>query len=116
MTRPANPEAAAAVETLEAATNELIECIQEEALAREHRDRCKTALEAHRAFLIVQGVDGKNQPERDARLALLLEEQTDAVADAEADLTRAAASLRVAQAQHQLARYRVRAAIAWAPQ
>jgi hypothetical protein len=69
----------------------------------------KRALELAEADKLCEGVDGKNEAQRVARLRLELEAEYAALAEAEDALTDARCSLEVARLEWELARYKVRA-------
>ena len=68
----------------------------------------KRALELAQARLLIDGVDGKNEAQRNAVMRLELVSQHDALATAEDALAEARCSLECAQLEWDLARYMVR--------
>ena len=69
----------------------------------------KRALELAEAVKLCEGVDGKNDRERTAKLRLELSAETAALARAEDALTEARGAYEVARLEWDLARYSVRA-------
>ncbi len=69
----------------------------------------KRALELAESRKTCDGVDGKNERERSAKLRLELSTEYTALAEAEDALTEARCSLEVARLEWELARYKVRA-------
>ncbi|MDQ3397548.1 MAG: hypothetical protein M3511_07215 [Deinococcota bacterium] len=69
----------------------------------------KRALELARARLICQGVEGKNEAQREAVMRLELQTEHDALFQAEVALTEARCTLDRARLEWDLARYTVRA-------
>ncbi len=68
----------------------------------------KRGLELAEALKLCEGVEGKNEKERAARLRLELSTEYTALAEAEDALTEARCSLEVARLEWDLARYSVR--------
>lgn len=69
----------------------------------------KRALELAEALKLCEGVEGKNEAQRDAKLRLELAVEYTALAEAEDALTEARCALEVARLEWDLARYSVRA-------
>ncbi len=69
----------------------------------------KRALELAEAVKLCEGVEGKNERERTAKLRLELSEEYTALAEAEDALTEARCAYEIARLEWELARYKVRA-------
>ena len=69
----------------------------------------KRALELAKAHKLCEGVEGKNEAQREAKLRLELEAEHTALAEAEDALTEARCSLDTAKLEWDLARYQVKA-------
>ncbi len=69
----------------------------------------KRALELAEAFKLCEGVDGKNDRERTAKLRLELSAETTALHEAEDALTEARCTYEVARLEWDLVRYELRA-------
>ncbi len=69
----------------------------------------KRGLELSKALKLCEGVDGKNDKERTAKLRLELTSEYAALAEAEDALTEARCAFEVARLEWDLARYQVRA-------
>ncbi|MFE1746314.1 hypothetical protein [Coleofasciculus sp. H7-2] len=68
----------------------------------------KRALELAEALRLREGVEGKNEAQRDARLRLELCAEYTALAEAEDTLTEARCAYEVARLEWELARYKIR--------
>ena len=69
----------------------------------------KRALELAEALKLCEGVEGKNEAQRDARMRLELSAEHTALAEAEDALTEARCAYEVARLEWDLARYQIRA-------
>lgn len=97
-----------AVARLEKATATLVEMLQAELEARERCEYHRAKLLKREHTLIREGLEGRNQAERDASLALLCEPERQQVEGAERELRLAQQAVAEAQLEHQLARYELR--------
>lgn len=79
--------------------NDRLKAIQAAYNAERDYADVKASLEAEKNKLITQGVDGKNQAERDANLKLKLQDGYDALAKAEATLKAAQLDLRLLEVE-----------------
>ncbi len=68
----------------------------------------KRALELAEAYKLCEGVDGRNEKERAAKLRLELEAEYNALFEAKDTLSEARCALEVARLEWELARYQVR--------
>lgn len=68
----------------------------------------KRGLELAEALKLCEGVEGKNEAQRDAKLRLELQTEYTALAEAEDALTEVRCALEVARLEWELARYKIR--------
>lgn len=97
-----------AVARLEKATATLVEMLQAELEARERCEYHRAKLLKREHTLIREGLEGRNQAERDASLALLCEPERQRAEGADRELRLTLAAVAEAQLEHQLARYELR--------
>lgn len=98
----------AATARLEQAVAALVGALGAELEARERCEHHRARLLKREHTLVREGVEGKNQAERDANLALLCEPEREQVEGAERELRQAQQAVAEAQLEHQLARYSLR--------
>lgn len=98
----------AATARLEQATQTLVQAMRAEQAARNHYEQARAALARREHTLIREGLEGRNQAERDASLALLCEPERQQVEGADRELRLTLADVAEAQLEHQLARYELR--------
>ncbi|RIH90654.1 hypothetical protein Mterra_00256 [Calidithermus terrae] len=98
----------AAQARLEQVTETLVQALRAEQMARGHYEQARAALTRREHTLIREGLEGRNQAERDANLALLTEPERQQVEGFDRGLRMALADVAEAQLQHQLARYELR--------
>lgn len=103
-----NPRGTPLLDQLERAKNELEDAqIAFCGTVTAHAE-AKRVLELAEARKLCEGVDGKNEAQRDAKLRLELSAEYIALAEAEDTLTEARCALEVARLEWDLARYRLR--------